>query len=428
MEMNQARTMYDHQEYEALAAFAQDEAAVASFTEQDYFYVGLALSRRKQYAELLRLYKQMHEQYPTNRGLNDQVCWAIYQLYLKDFDWEKGDQDLFKRQAAFILSQSTDSRYSVKNRVIRMMVEAYKAGKLGQSRNLQEADRYLSMMDPAKLPDTPRVTADGREYASEREQWYSDKIKLMKSMNRWQECYDWAEKGLRAVPKLHHNYDAWWPCSQAVCLRNMGRTQEARAQMEKVVASRFSHWSLWAELFTECDALGDTDAAFRCAIRAVTDRSANDPGMLINFYNDFAAFLMKNGYPEQAMLHRRYSALLREERTWRDRNAHFEWELSPEIAAMDIEQTLARLKPWWQEMAAKGKAWLTGQVERLFAEGGSGIIRGDNGESYYFDARDFTRKNAVPAVGMKVRFTLVDRLDKKKGVVKPNAVEISAAD
>lgn len=49
----------------------------------------------------------------------------------------------------------------------------------------------------------------------------------------------------------------------------------------------------------------------------------------------------------------------------------------------------------------------------------------DDGSSYYFNARDLQGKNRTPQTGAKVKFTLTDKLDKSKGVVKKNAVEIT---
>ncbi len=86
---------------------------------------------------------------------------------------------------------------------------------------------------------------------------------------------------------------------------------------------------------------------------------------------------------------------------------------------------LTRLEPIWHEWCTKDKVFLTGTIDNLLAEGKSGFIISEDGKSYYFNARDLQDRKCIPEIGMRVQFTLVDKLDKSKGIVKKNAVEIT---
>ena len=53
------------------------------------------------------------------------------------------------------------------------------------------------------------------------------------------------------------------------------------------------------------------------------------------------------------------------------------------------------------------------------------LIQDEQGGQYYFNAKDYTHGKQKPIVDQRVRFTLVDKLDRKKNEVKKNAVDIS---
>ena len=61
----------------------------------------------------------------------------------------------------------------------------------------------------------------------------------------------------------------------------------------------------------------------------------------------------------------------------------------------------------------------------MLPEGKSGFITDEQGKRYYFNSRDFENGRKHPEEGMKVRFSTMDKLDKSKGVIKTNAVNIS---
>ena len=146
--------------------------------------------------------------------------------------------------------------------------------------------------------------------------------------------------------------------------------------------------------------------------------------MRVKFYENFATFLGSQGMFMEAELHRQLVVLIRKENDWPLKERHKAWEIPEELAAMDKQTVLKELNSFWRKWKDKDKVYFTGTVRKLLGEGKSGFIESDDGKSYYFNARDFQRRNTVPQEGMRVRFTLTDRMDKSKGVVKPNATDI----
>ena len=147
--------------------------------------------------------------------------------------------------------------------------------------------------------------------------------------------------------------------------------------------------------------------------------------MRVGFYSDYADFLDAEGHTEEAALHRHLVLLIRNEKAWSLKQVHMSWVIPPEIEALNKPETLKKLKKFWFDCRDKNVSWLTGSIVRLLGESKSGFVEADDGKSYYFNARDIHGLRGAPEVGMKVRFTLEDRLDRSKGVVKKNAVRIS---
>ncbi len=427
MEPYQTKNLFAQERFEELAAMAEDETLVSTFTEWDFSYVCRALYKLKEYEAVIRLYKLLHRKYPDSDRLNDMCGWALYHARLKAFDFEHGDGRQFKAIVDYILAHCASGNYSPRNWIACFMAETIQAGRLGKPGNLEEADRYLSMADPAQLSDVPGQSGEGRELASARERWYGHKIKLMKSLARWEDCYAWAEKGLGAFTRFHSNSDVWWGYYQAMAMRMMGKPDEARTIMDRVTASGgFRHWALWQELFQDYKALGEQEKALRYLAQAMTDRSA-ETDKLVRLFDEAADYLRTLGEEEISMLHRRLAAVVREENGWRvkaqqEREAE---EISERIAAMGKGQVLKELRPVWNAWLEQGRDWLTGTVDRLLRENRAGFIRAENGQSYYFSARDIRGRRDALASGARVRFALEERLNRKKNQLEKNAVDIT---
>ena len=65
------------------------------------------------------------------------------------------------------------------------------------------------------------------------------------------------------------------------------------------------------------------------------------------------------------------------------------------------------------------------QIKKILPHGKSGFIQGEDGESYYFNKFDFKGSKEDFSEMTSVSFYTEDRLDKKKGIMKPNAVNIN---
>lgn len=96
-----------------------------------------------------------------------------------------------------------------------------------------------------------------------------------------------------------------------------------------------------------------------------------------------------------------------------------------DVWSLDKKDVIRELLPFWRQEKERGIEFYEGVIDRILPNGKSGFIRSDNGSSYYFNVRDFTKRVNELQEGARVRYTLEERLDKSKNIMKPNAVQIS---
>ena len=193
--------------------------------------------------------------------------------------------------------------------------------------------------------------------------------------------------------------------------------------VKDIQAHGLNHWCLFQMLYEIDVSAGENEnALMHAGMCALADPSHE---MRVSFYADYADYLESKGYTEEAALHRHLVLLIRAEKEWTLREKHQSWVIPEEINNLNKQETLQKLKKFWTYWRDKNQVWLFGTVTKLLAEGKSGFITDEQGKSYYFNSRDFERGRKHPEEGVKVRFSVIDKLDRSKGVVKPNAVNIS---
>lgn len=146
----------------------------------------------------------------------------------------------------------------------------------------------------------------------------------------------------------------------------------------------------------------------------------------VNVYS-LIADLVEDEYPKEAMQNRYLEYSIRLNKGW-----SIEDRLTEKIteAGLDTENTEywkieKELKPFWNSLKYKGQELQYGIIDSIFPHGKSGFIRGEDGKSYYFNKFDFKGRDEDFKEYASVSFYTEDRLDKKKGIMKPNAVNIN---
>ncbi len=423
----QLKNLCNQKKYEEVAAFWNLAEEREQFSQWDYYYCMNAFYTLKRYEDCLEVYRACSKKFPDFHNLDDKMCWSLYHTRIKNFDFEKGNIKVLLDQIDYIFSHSSSSQYSPRWRLVKLIYDAIEQGKLGGEHDYSLALNYLDQVDPNSLGTDETKIADSsghtRVLASDRESWYSIRTKALLKVKNYDECMACCDHGLQAITRFHSNNDSWFRYRKAKCLRALNRSQEAKGYVEQILRTGFSHWCLLQLMFEfETEAGNDAKALAYAGACSLSDPEHK---MRVSFYEELADYLIGKGETESPMLLRRLVLLLRAENEWKEKTYHTEWQFSDEIAGMDKPDVLSRLNHVWREWRDKDKVFYTGTIGKLLAEGKSGFIYADNGSSYYFNVRDIQSRNREVQTGVKVRFTLADKLDRSKGVVKPNAVEIT---
>ena len=85
---------------------------------------------------------------------------------------------------------------------------------------------------------------------------------------------------------------------------------------------------------------------------------------------------------------------------------------------------MEELKKYWKDLKYKNQQPTTGVINRIFPHGKTGFIKGDDGQSYFFNGYEFKGDSNKYREGVKVSFYVEMGYDKKKDKVSPNAVNI----
>ena len=427
MERYQIKNLYSSGDYQGIIALWENEEERGQFSDWDYVYVMNTFYAQKEYDQCLEVYRSFHKKYPDSDKLDDKMAWSCYHARMKNFDFKTGEKEKLKQQAEYIIEHSSQSVYSPKWFMVKYMLKHMKNGDFGQIVTDQDALRYIDAVDPETLSLTCEtvMAENGKEIekASDKETWYMNRAKLLFLNGDYEQCIECSDKALSAFSKYHYNNDSWFRYRKAKSLFALGNKEEARKFVREIQSRGMNHWCLQQLLFEMDSSDGQKDRAMMYAgMCALTDPSHE---MRVSFYEDYADYLEANGYQEEADLHRHLVLLIRRENEWTLREKHLSWSIPTGISALNKQETLQKLKRFWTECRDKNVTWHTGSVTRVLAEGRSGFITDENGKSYYFNSRDLKGNRGIAEEGLKVRFTLVDRLDRSKGVIKPNAVQIT---
>ena len=425
--LNSLMNMYHDGNYGEVASVWENEQKTEQFNEWDFIAIANSFYKLNRYDKCLEIYKAFKKSFPDSDKLDEKLGWALYHTKVKGFDFEAGNIKQLLRQIDYIMEHGGNGRYSAKWQTVKFVLKAVDDGKLVTDGNSQLVKKYLDCIDPATLSTEANSvkSQDGKTHStsSDKEEWYSKKSKVLLKLNEYDECIECCDEALRVLPNFHNNNNGWFMYRKAKSLQALGKNAEAKSYIQHILSLGLTHWCMLQTMYELERAEGNTEKALSYAgACAVADREHK---MRVKFYPDFANFLDEVGKHEEAMLHRRLVSSLRDENEWKQKAYQNGWQFTPEIAKMDGNAVIERLTPFWIELRDRFKEYLTGTVQTLLGEGDTGFIEADNGERYYFNARDFRGNKKEISVGTRVRFTLADRLDRSKGIVKKNAVEIS---
>ncbi len=365
------------------------------------------------------IYREYWETSPEDFSEFDKTTfsWILYNKYIKNNE----DLDEILENAELITEvkkqqdQSSDSKYPCPYTlsVIKVLEN------LNSNNDFEEVLMWAELLNPEYL--SPKASDfNGRKYPSPKEKYYSQVTKALLKLDEIDRCYELSKEALELEELTE---DVWFKWRLAKCANELGEYDEAIGYLKEIMAKK-PDWYIKAEIANSYYFSGDFDNALSYAIDAALTPAPSESK--VNVYS-LIADLVEDEYPEEAMQNRYLEYSIRLNKEW-----SIEDRLTEQIteAGLDTENTEywkieKELKPFWNSLKYEGQELQYGIIDRILPHGKSGFIRGEDGKSYYFSKFDFKGRNEDLKEYTSVSFYIEERLDKKKGVRKPNAVNIN---
>lgn len=426
MDKNQIKDMYNNQQYQQIAKLWQEYISGAEqepLEEFSYVYIIQSLYKLENYRECLAVYKKFQEAYPDSEQLNNKMGYSVYHVYLKNHDFAKGDNRAYKKQVDYILKKCKNEAYSPYLLVLRHICRAIKNKMVSQEIDYRLWNEYLNKVKPEDLSSVPGQSKNGRSLASDKESWYYDKATVLEKLKQYEECNRIATEALQNIHKFHNNHDTWLRHKIVNYLMVINDFEGAQREMNVILQGQIPHYKIWQTAFEIEVRLGNIDKAeeylAQCAMAKAEEK------FMVRFMEQAVYFLMDNNKPREAQLHYALVNIVRQEQQWKPCKWKHNIALPEDIAAMDKKQLLKELRSIWKQWRDQNKVFLEGTIKTILPSGRDGFITSDEGKDYYFNFRDAEGRSNSFQPGIKVRFELVDKFNKKKNRMDKNAVTVS---
>ena len=103
--------------------------------------------------------KIFQTKFPESKLIDDKIGWAIYTLFIKDFDPDKGDFAKLHQNIRFIVEKATEGRFSPKRLAVLKSVEIL-LKKNRSKDDIESASAYLDALDRSKLSAEEKQTTN----------------------------------------------------------------------------------------------------------------------------------------------------------------------------------------------------------------------------------------------------------------------------
>lgn len=346
--------------------------------------------------------------------------WILYNKYIKNNE----DLDDILEAAELITElkkqedQSEDSKYPCPYTlsVIKVLEN------LNKNNDFEDVLMWAEMINPNYL-STKASDFNGRKYPSPKEKYYSQLTKALLKLDEIDRCYELSKEALELEELTD---DIWFKWRLGKCANELGEYDEAIGYLKEIMVKK-PDWYIKAEIANSYYFKGDNDNALSYAIDAALTPAPSESK--VNVYS-LIADLVEDDHPDEALQCRYLEYSIRLNKEW-----NIEDGLTEEIreAGLDSENTEywkieKELKPFWNSLRYEGQEINYGIISKILPNGKVGFIEGEDNNSYFFTKKDFNGRNEDFKEYTSVSFYIEERLDKKKGVMKPNAVNINTMD
>lgn len=376
------------------------------------------LYKSKNYREALEIYEKHYPDNSEEFNKWDKIfySWAIYQLYIKDYDDETELMEYTQLITELIrqsdLNKSPTCAYTLS--VFKVLDYLYKEG------DYEYLLIWLDKIDPTLL-DAKQSEFNGRIYPSRREKYYNYASKAYLETGDYNNCILISDKALREFHRFTNDSDVWFNWRIAKSLRELGKPEDALTYLEKVSKVK-RDWFISKEIAENYFMLDDKENTLKYVIEAVLTNEP--PSLKINlFYLIYQ--LLKDDEPDLALKHAKLFAALKLE-YGAPIPSDIE-ELIIDEDELDVDELEMEIKDYWFEYKFKDQELQYGTITRIFENGKAGFITSDDGASLFFISYEFKGNLHNMKEGQYVSFYTKMGFDRSKNKESLNAVNINIA-
>lgn len=363
--------------------------------------------------------------FPDDKYLRSEMGWVIYDRDLKPGK-EAGNIGQVINAARRTLEMDRDNAF-LTNKVVQAVM---KTAKKANNPDWKIIAEFAEMVDPATLSDEKRNSSDGKQYMSEKEDWFVNTSHAYLKLGSFQKAMDIAQDGLRSFPgELFLNRTI------ALARFRSGDAKAGAETMRQLLQHPRRDWYILSELAEMEMSLDNDQEAYRLFCQALLTKQDNQ--FKVKNLELFADLSIKMEKLDQAWLALNLARAVRTEASWSipasltmleekcRKASQTAGKRQPEepMKQSDLARACEKV---WREGAAEGLERHQGKLVQLRPDRKYAFIQPINGgESPIVFLRDLPRDCMVE--GTLVEYSLEKSFDVKKNRDSFKAVHINKA-
>lgn len=373
-----------------------------------YAYCLRKVGRSVEALNICRETYKIKQVFENNRDL---YGWCVFDLEINKSSEEiKKDEQSFFKAAKAITELSKPGTFSATNPTIMKAVDYLSDKEFHPKYPFKEILEWLRKTTPSTLPYECRQgkSQDGKtiEYASELEKWYAHLCKALFEAEQYSECVKLGEEAIQTIQKLHNDNDIWIKYRVGLAKGKLGEYEEGIFCL-KEVRQRKRDWFVSKEIAKLYYDQSDYDSALKFSAEAALAPGQDNLGFRWELFMFMGQVLKSQQQIEKAKDHLLLAAKVRQKENWK-----IEPTLSSLLSELEVDLTDQRsivqihksLVPYWDGIVHQGQEKLAGTISKWFAEGKTGLIKGEEGKEYYFKTNSFKRNSRNVSLGAAVNF------------------------
>lgn len=391
----------------------------------------------KEYNKCHRVYKIYKSKNTQNDLLKTTDLWCYYNTCVKP---EEVDDEKVYRYAKYIISNCVqDGMNSPYETTVQKVIKRIR--KSAVNPNFNKLYEWTGYLDPKKLSSAEKekeVNGEKKILASDREHWYIERSKACIKAEKYEECIEVCEEGLKELTALnvgfHNNDDIWLKSRIAESKTMLGDLKAAKNILLDLVLKN-ENFSLRKTLAQVYEQLNDEGLARRYYLEAGLSRVGTMSGK-INVIEKIGDFLVQDGNLKVAKMHYILVKYIRENEDWPIKQnllgklenlSDFECDIDVDISinnSLTREKLFERCQKLWNEKLIEYLPEGKGIVKNLIGDKRSGFIRSENGD-IHFNTRNVVNSRASgDIINKNVTFNIIESYDRKRKTKSTEAINI----